>query len=1019
MPRYIFIITLLILSVTTHIRWFFIGVFSYGDWWHTTTDTMQEWTSITHIGVWRSVMDLGSVDPQLYFSPIYYMRGVIAYLPHGDYWGLLFVYLLPMVIIAPVASFYMIRHFIPDDLAAFVGSITYTFATYFLTLQTAHLTIGCAYAFAPVLLLVMIHFIQDKTKSIFILAVTSLVITISIIIEPRIFYILIIFFLPFIFFIRQLFWRFLLLGILIILMNLFWILPLLMAGTSEVSAIIGRPLFGNEYRSLRHSVTSMQPAWSWGKPMPFELQPINIIFWFIPLFVFSGLLFLPKQPRHIKAVTLFMYAVALLGIFLGKQSHEPFAGIYGWLHAHVPGFRMYRESSKFFILITITYAYLIAFTFYAISCACCVYKKSIYYTVRGGLCVILVGLFLINVVPLLNGKIGTMFVRRDIHNDYEIYQKFVGDQKEFFRVLGVPQFSRYASYTARHPKVDVVNVINNSWKKFIDPEQKTNDRYNIEKLVTANYFDYLLDVSSIKYIFVPVRDVQNDDDFFNVYGGREDPYVQQWYVDLLDHVRGLSKVDIGTEELALYENTQVKPFIRALDSIYVINDMQNLNKTYEFVHTVLARDFDIILRDEKINIPGVSVQQLFTSVRSEDISQNAIHEIVKSGKNETLYVHQNGYEMDDDVMAHLQISDESLQYSDQDAYADGNFTSRELDDTDKPMREFVYNDGKNDYDNRINNASFESGAWGDVVEDCNNYDNDAAIDMKIVSNATEGDHALEFRTKRHIACTHQNDIVVNADHEYLFAFDHQSENGEIIRYNISFDDEAKTIIDEQIFVQDNSWHTFTKRITIPSGATKMSLYIFGYSSDEKDEIITRYDNFRFVQLPHIQDRYYLVSDADKELSKPQKINFVDVNPTRKNVHIKGATKSFFLVMSEQYHEKWQAQFYNNKIDGSLERLWPFTHPDRIADEQHFAYMTFLNGWYVDIERYCDQEDRCRRNNDGSYDIELVVEFASQKWFYIGAIISESTAVILLLCLSSHFIIRKKEMQLIRESKYEK
>ncbi len=1008
MPRYILIMLLLSLSIVTHIRWFFVGVFSYGDWWHTSTETMQEWTSLAHIGVWRSVLDFGAVDPQLYFSPIYYLRGLMAYLPHGDYWGLLFAYLLPMVIIAPIASFYVIRHFIPDDLAAFVGSIVYTFATYFLTLQTAHLTIGCAYAYAPFLLFVMIYFIHEKRQSVFALAITSLTITIAIIIEPRIFYILIIFFLPYLLYIRLFFLRFILLAILVVFMNLFWIFPLLTAGTSEVSAIIDRPLFGNQYRSLRHAVTSMQPAWSWEKPMPFELQPISIIFWLIPFIAFSGLLLVSKQPYRIQKITLFMYFIALLGIFLGKQSHEPFADAYGWLHTHIPGFRMYRESSKFYILITIAYAYLVSFTFYAICQQCRTYKKSIYYTVRGSMLIILTGLFLVNSLPLLNGKIGTMFIRRDIHHDYDILQKYISDQKIFFRVMGVPQFSRYASYTTMNSKVDMGNVINNSWKQFVDSEQNTNTQYHINKLVNTHYFNYLLDASSIKYIFVPVQDLQNDDDLFNINGGRDNPHVRQGYVDLLEHAQGLHKIDIGTKELVLFENTQFKPYLRTLDTIYTINGTTDLNNTYDFAHEVLSRDFDIILPDEHINIPAIGIQQLFVSVRSEDISQNAIHERVNSGKNDTLYVHQDRFEKDDDAMTHLKINNESLQYSNHDAYANSNFIKIDLDDSDVAVREFEFNDNKNNYGNLINNASFENGAWRDVVEDCNNYDHNPVLDMNIVSHATEGDHALEFRAKRHIACTHQNDINVNVDYEYLFAFDHQSENGEIIRYNISFDDEAKTSIDEQIPVKDNSWHEFTKRITIPAGAKKMTLYIFGYSSDEKKETITKYDNFRFIQLPHVEDQFYLVSATDKTLAHPREMLFEDVSPSRKIVHIKGATKSFFLVMSEQYHEKWQAQFYNNKIDGLLNRLWPFTHPDRIADEHHFAYMTFLNGWYVDIEQYCERENRCTYNNDGSYDIELIIEFSSQKWFYIGVIASLSTMSILLLCIISRLIIRKKD-----------
>ena len=988
------VIILVILSIVTHVRWFVVGIFSYGDWWHTTVDTMQEWTSISHIGIWRSTMDFGGVEPQLYFVPMYFLRGLCAFLPHAEYWSLFLVYLLPMVIIAPVASFYAIRRFIPDDLSAFVGSVVYTFSTYFLVLQTAHLTIGCAYAFAPIFLLAIIYFLQDQEKHAIPLFIFAVVVSMSVIIEPRIFYILVLFLLPCLLFLRKLFWRFLIVGLLIILMNLFWALPLLTAGTSEVSAIIDRPLFGEQYRSLRHAITGMQPAWSWEKPTPFELQSINPIFWILPIFVFFGLYFLPRQSRKIQAVTLFMYVIALVGIFLGKQSHAPFADAYGWLHGHFPGFRMYRESSKFFVLVDLSYAYLTSFTLYAIFQS--VQRKKIAYVIKYGLASLLVGISLMHTMPLMTGRIGTMFIRRDIPRDYSVYRDFIESQDEFFRIQGIPQFPRWASYTTLHPKVDVISVIEHGWKNFINSKQKPNDRYYIEELFNANYIDYLLDASSIKYVFVPVRDKQNDNDFFETYGGKEDPNIRQWYIDLLDRVKTLQKVDIGMKDVVLYENANVKKYIRTLDTIYALNDMQNMDAKYDFVKTTFDHDFDIVQFDETKKIPVRRVQQVFTSIYTDNIAQNALREMVTGdGENDILYVHKNIYDTNENALKNIIINDDTLQQNSTQE-VDSDFVSVVLDSTNMTMREFVYDDKQHNYDNHILNASFDEGLWHEKVEDCNNYDDDALLDMSIEKFSADRENVLEFRATRHIACTHQSDIAVEAGSTYLFTFDSQSNKGEIIRYSISFDDSSYTVIDEKIPAEDDAWHTFTRHIVVPQGAKKMSLHIFGYSKDDhKTEVITRYDNFHFIALPRVQDRFYLMTNPVEQLSRPQEMIFDDVSPTKKRVHVKRAEKSFFLVMGEGYHDKWQMQFYNDKNDGPLERLLPFVQSDRISDEHHFSYMTFLNGWYVDVPTYCAQKDLCTKNADGTYDMELLIEFFPQRWFYVGVIISAT--IFILLC----------------------
>jgi hypothetical protein len=62
----------------------------------------------------------------------------------------------------------------------------------------------------------------------------------------------------------------------------------------------------------------------------------------------------------------------------------------------------------------------------------------------------------------------------------------------------------------------------------------------------------------------------------------------------------------------------------------------------------------------------------------------------------------------------------------------------------------------------------------------------------------------------------------------------------------------------------------------------------------------------------------------------------------------------------------------------------------IPNEHHFKLDGFLNGWYFDTDKYCKEENLCTKNPDGSYNVEVVLEFTPQRWFYVGLLISGTT-----------------------------
>jgi hypothetical protein len=303
---------------------------------------------------------------------------------------------------------------------------------------------------------------------------------------------------------------------------------------------------------------------------------------------------------------------------------------------------------------------------------------------------------------------------------------------------------------------------------------------------------------------------------------------------------------------------------------------------------------------------------------------------------------------------------------------------------------FEYVDPRYDYKNLLPNPSFETRPWQEKVGDCNRYDDNPQLAMRLnEQEKTDGAKSLELEATRHTACM-ATTVPIKPGATYLLSFDYQSPNAKQASYYIGFNDPEKTSLKDQLTVTSTAWNSFSNTFTAPKGATSLSLYVYARETDKKTAIINRYDNFKLIEVPDLRDAFYLVSEPERKLVEPKAVDFELINPTKKLVHIKGATTPFFLGMSESYHDQWQLQFQNEKIQGVLKRWWPFAKPDRVADEYHYKLNGFLNAWYIDTDDWCATQGKCTKNADGSYDIEMVIEFWPQRWFYLGLLISGAT-----------------------------
>ena len=299
---------------------------------------------------------------------------------------------------------------------------------------------------------------------------------------------------------------------------------------------------------------------------------------------------------------------------------------------------------------------------------------------------------------------------------------------------------------------------------------------------------------------------------------------------------------------------------------------------------------------------------------------------------------------------------------------------------------FRYVDETYSYANAVSNGSFEEGLWQDKVLDCNSYDKSPRISQKLTHTKTDGNQALELQVAHHAACTYTN-VNIQPNTDYLLSFDYQADGEGQIGYYAEFDG-LDTGSQDRITPQDKQWHTHATKIRTPSSATNLRLYLHAYESNGSANNIVRFDNVKLVAIPTLDQQFYVVSEPDKDLQRPAKIDFRTDSQTRRTITVTGANGPFALQMSETYHPAWRLELK----DGNAESWHPGVSVRAIGS--HFEASGYANGWYVDSAALCSGEPPgCRKNADGSYDIELVAEFVPQRWFAINRIISVSALVV--------------------------
>lgn len=300
-------------------------------------------------------------------------------------------------------------------------------------------------------------------------------------------------------------------------LNAFWIAPLAAAryhplGTAGGALVSAESLSFFSVADFPHALSLLHPNWPeniFGKT--YFLQPEVLA---IPILAYSALLRAELHPLR------FFAFLGLVGAFLAKGSGEPFGAVYAWLFAHAPGFAFFRDPTKFYLLIALSYSVLIPFTVYQ------------WTRLRFGLlavCAVLL-LWFVSIRQALLGQLGGTFSRRTVPAEYVALKEFLLAQPAFSRTLWAPRLSRFGFSSALHPAVEAQELFG------------ATSSAHLAALLADQKAPSLLRDSSIRYVIVPTDPMGE----IFVRDRRYDHDAREALVRALDDVWWLEKVPLSS-----------------------------------------------------------------------------------------------------------------------------------------------------------------------------------------------------------------------------------------------------------------------------------------------------------------------------------------------------------------------------------------------------------------------------------------------------------------------------------------
>lgn len=892
------VIALIALAVLTHAAWFDpTATLFHADWglWPESTakDLWKNWNA------WDPYNGLGQPNVQISFYLFKIIWSLTTLIGLSTTNGVQMSLLAPIALLGFLGPYFFVYRLFGNRFTAFVSAVLYGSTTYFLIRQTAHIPIAFIYALTPVLFLFIDRAIKAGGKQ---WLAFSLVLFVGSSFELRM--ILIVIPMLAIYALlrggRKLKGQIPAISIAVtvfILLSSFWLLPTYLGNFGgHISAIANRGLFGNNLFTIDRALTLSESAWTGSAPNEFfEPQPTPLYLWLVPIFTcVSVFLYVSKRHKYKNGfVLLFGLLVLIVGIALTKQSDKPFVVLYHWLYHNVPGFNLYREASKFYIMTAVGYMLCVGYGLYALKEAG---ARKLYYI--SGFAMLFVGFA--NLTPLLRQEFGTMFVSRSRPTDYASIDSL--HQEAGSRIMWLPNGVAWSHFSTDNPKLSAAAA--SSYALDLQDAQSYSS-LPYAKSIPLSLFSSpgreLMDTMSVNYIAVPVRDTYNENNTFAYYNEQRDYYIEQLRAD-----DSFEELKLPTTELKVFKNPRSRPYFDIHSNIYHVDDIKNVADIQD-----LVPDSGLsFTKDDGGHAQNISNVLQGTGPAKSILSENLL--LVARQKDYKLsYVVANDHiQLIQDKLVTALDSNEVAVNSQQTgigqirydsskryfAYNGSDATALPLTNSTTPRSLGFFSDNLSFYSidpqSTLVNEDFNGGqgVFSGTLQDCNPYDQSPLISAETGSDTKDDTRGVSLivTSHRHTACVGPSGLRLPQAASLYIAFDYKFEGTNQTALKITFD--TGEVIYRDIFRQTGVWRTFETFIDIPTGATSFNLQLHGFPNDRRNEVGATYlDNVKVsgatkeftADLPPSVDKFALNSgtyDVARPFSNTTSNNLVP-NPS--------------------------------------------------------------------------------------------------------------------------------------------
>jgi hypothetical protein len=462
---------------------------------------------------WRFSFDLGSYGVSMLWAwPLDLLYGL------GASSGLSFAMLerllgvLPFLVLGVYAIGKLLEHYKVKGWAKTAASLFYLTNTYILlVIDGGQFAIALAYAWFPLAFLLTQKSLRAKLKE---KIIAGLGVTLLGFFDIRfvymLFLLLILNFIYQIIFLNYKKWwgetfewikSGIVIGIVFAGLNAYWIIPSVLARTPQLPTGYGSSSQVSflSFATLGHAMLLLAPHWYknvFGKVI--SLQPA---FYLIPFLVFLA----PVLARKSKKIG-FWLATSLIGVFLVKGSLEPWEAFYPWLFQNIPGFSMFRDPTKFFFLVAISYSVLIGITVGEL-------RKRFKWSIKWGkrrlpvIPLIMSLYFVLLIYPVWTGKMTGTFSKPYNKEEFLVVNERIKNDGKSGRVLWLPTRAPMGYASPVHPSVEASRLVQK--RPFVIGTVGTYEQFNFIR--EAGYMGEIFNVSGIEYIAYPFPDTRREE----------------------------------------------------------------------------------------------------------------------------------------------------------------------------------------------------------------------------------------------------------------------------------------------------------------------------------------------------------------------------------------------------------------------------------------------------------------------------------------------------------------------------